>query len=69
MKSIMDIPGTLSTEFINLLIANKGPYIYYVQLTDELLLSTKKMPSGSLIMSIDKDSEFDLGPVTYIGEL
>lgn len=56
-------------KFINLLIANKGNYVYYIELTDELRLSTKKFPNGELILKDGDDFEISLGPVTYVGKL
>lgn len=63
-KSVMKKP-------LNLLIANKGTHIYYVEFTDELRLSSERFADGSLIMTFGNknDAELDLGPVTYIGEL
>lgn len=54
---------------LNLLIANKGKHIYYVQFTDELLLSTEKFVDGNLIITFGKKEEIELGPVTYVGDL
>jgi hypothetical protein len=56
-------------EPIELLIKNKGKYVYYVEFTDEIRLSTKDFGNGDLIIEFDKDTEFSLGPVTLIGEL
>ncbi len=54
---------------IELLVANKGNYLYYVAFTDELCLSKKWFLDGELIIILGKNSEVNLGPVTYIGEL
>lgn len=54
---------------INMLIANKGNYVYYIEFTDELLLSKEKFPNGNLILTLDEGAEFELGAVTYVGEL
>lgn len=53
---------------LKLLTANKGRYVYYVEYTDEILLSKENFGDGSLFLTIS-DTEFNLGPVTYIGEL
>lgn len=54
---------------LDLLIANKGSYVYYVELTDELRLSTEKFNSGTLLAVLDKKTKLELGAVTYVGEL
>lgn len=64
-----DFKHTKRSKFIDLLIANKGPYIYYVEFTNELLLSEEKFANGNLILTIEKNNELELGPVTYIGKL
>ena len=59
---------TSNDDKIKLLLANKGKYVYYVEFTEELRLSTKNFGDGSLILSMD-GHELNLGPIKYIGEL
>lgn len=58
-----------SDKFLRLLITNTGDYIYYIEFTNELLLSTEKMSNGVLVLSFGKNDELDLGPITYVGKL
>lgn len=54
---------------IDMLIANKGEYVYYIEFTDELRLSNKKYPNGELVLGDGNDFQINLGRVTYVGKL
>lgn len=54
---------------IELLLKNKGNYLYYIEFTDEIRLSKEKFLDGELVLALDEITAIELGPITYIGEL
>lgn len=52
-------------------LVDKGNHVYYFELTDELLLHTKKPPKGKklrLFLEVN-NTEIELGKIEYIGVL
>lgn len=66
---LQTINSKKSDKLIKMLIANKGKHIYYVEFTDELLLSKEKFGDGNLVIVLDEGLDIQLGEIIYVGEL